>query len=127
VVQYARLAFRWAAWLFVACVVVQVFLAGVAVMGDDSFDAHRNFGYTFGLLVLALLVLAVIGRMGRSVISLALALLVLFVLQSVFVALRGSSPYLAALHAVNGLAIFWVSLSMARGTTLWGASAGAST
>lgn len=116
-VRYARLAYRGVIWLFVACVVVQVFLAGLGVFSaEDKFEFHRNFGYTFGWLALLLPLLAWVGRLGRRTIGLSFLVTVLFILQSVFVALRTDMPYLAALHPVNALAIFWLSLSLARGS-----------
>jgi mercuric ion transport protein len=110
-----RLAFIGTAWLFLACVVVQVFLAGLGVFGGaQNFALHRDFGYLFGWLTLVLLVLAIAGRLGRRWIGLSAVLLVLFAFQSVFIAFRGEMPALAALHPVNALAIFSVSLYLAR-------------
>lgn len=111
-----RLSFVAVAWLFLACVIVQVFLAGLGVFaGSRNFDLHREFGYLFGWLTLVLLVLALVGRLGRRWIGLAGAILVLFAFQSVFVALRGAIPAVAALHPVNALAIFWLAVLLARG------------
>jgi Ni,Fe-hydrogenase I cytochrome b subunit len=116
-VSSTRLAFVAVAWLFVACVMVQVFLAGLGVFADgENFNLHREFGYLFGWLTLILLVLALAGRLGRRWIGLSALLLVLFALQSVFVALREVIPAAAALHPVNALAIFYVALVVARGS-----------
>jgi hypothetical protein len=115
-VRIVRIAFAGVAWLFLACVIAQVFLAGVAVFGDGDFATHREFGYLFGLLTLVLVILAIAGRMGRRWIGASALLLVLFALQSVFVLLRTSAATLAALHAVNALAIFWVAQGVARGS-----------
>lgn len=115
-VRIARILFAGTAWLFLACVVAQVFLAGLAVFGDNDFARHREFGYTFGLLILVLIVLSLVGRLPRRWIGASVLLLVLFALQSVFVVLRASNPTLAALHPVNALAIFWVAQWVARGS-----------
>ncbi|HEY8171386.1 MAG TPA: DUF6220 domain-containing protein [Candidatus Limnocylindria bacterium] len=105
-----RLAFAITAVIFLACVVLQVFLAGLGVFaGESNFELHRNFGYLFGWLTLVLLVLAIVGRLGRELIVESAALLVLFALQSVFVALRTDLPWVAALHPVNALAIFLIA------------------
>ncbi len=112
-----RFAFAGVAWLFLACVVVQVFLAGLGIFaGPENFALHRDFGYLFGYLTLALLVLALVGRLGRRWIGLSALLVVLFALQSVFVALRSAAPAAAALHPVNALAIFYVAQLVARGS-----------
>ena len=110
-----RLAYMGVAWLFLACVVVQVFLAGLGFFaGAQNFSLHREFGYLFGWLTLVLLLLAIGGRLGRRWIGLSALLLVLFAFQSVFVALRELLPAAAALHPVNALAIFGVALHVAR-------------
>ena len=108
---YARRAFPFIAALFSACVVIQVFLAGLGVFDDArSFLTHRDFGYTFGWLTLLMLVAAILGQMGRRFVGLSGLLLVLFALQSVFVALRADMPQVAALHPVIGFAIMLVAL-----------------
>ncbi len=113
--RFARAAQPWVAWLFVACVVVQVFLAGLGVFDNASqFAVHRDFGYLFGWLVLILLLLAIAGRMGREIIGLSVLLVVLFALQSVFVQLRTTQPVIAALHPVNGFLIGIVGIVLGR-------------
>lgn len=115
--RFVRYAFVGTAWLFLACVVVQVFLAGLGVFaGAENFELHRGFGYLFGWLTLVLLVLALIGRLGGRWVGRSALLLLLFALQSVFVALREPLPALAALHPVNALVIFYVALLTARGS-----------
>ena len=106
----ARTAYPVVAGLFVACAIIQVFLAGLGVFDDpSSFITHRNFGYMIGWLTLVLLVIALVGRMPRRFVGLAVLLLVLFSLQSVFVALREDMPALAALHPLNGFFILAVA------------------
>jgi uncharacterized protein DUF6220 len=104
-----------AAWLFVACLVVQVFLAGLGVFDDPkAFITHRDFGYLIGLLTLVLLIAAIAARLGRRQIGLAVLLMILFTLQSVFVGMRTAYPAAAALHPVNGFLILLVTLIIAR-------------
>ena len=106
----ARTAYPVVAGLFVACAIIQVFLAGLGVFDDpSSFITHRNFGYMFGWLTLVLLVIALVGRMPRRFVGLAVLLLVLFSMQSVFVALREDMPAVAALHPLNGFLILAVA------------------
>ena len=106
----ARTAYPVVAGLFVACAIIQVFLAGLGVFDDpSSFITHRNFGYMIGWLTLVLLVVALVGRMPRRFVGLAVLLLVLFSLQSVFVALREDMPAVAALHPLNGFCILAVA------------------
>ena len=79
--------------LFVACCLVQVFLAGLGVFDDpSSFVTHRDFGYMLGWFTLAMLVLALVGPRPRRIVGLCVLVLVQFALQSVFVALRVDYP-----------------------------------
>lgn len=103
------------AWAFVAGVVGQVFLAGLGVFDDPAtFLTHAGWGYTLEGLALVLFVLAVAGRLGRRQILYAVALFGMIILQSVFVAVRGDMPTVAALHPVNGFGILLVGIAMAR-------------
>ena len=114
--RYARIGFVGAAWLFVACVVGQIFLAGLGVFGSPAgdFTAHRDWGYTIGWLTLIILVLAIAGRFPRRVIGLSAGLLILFSLQSIFVAVRVDYPSVAALHPLNGFLILLVAIVLGR-------------
>jgi hypothetical protein len=116
----ARVAFRWLAWLFVVCVIVQFFLAGLGVFaGASNFELHRNWGYTFGYLLILMVAAALVGRMPRAAWAATLGVMVLFALQSVFVAVRADYPVIAALHPVNAVAIFTASLWIARSSAGW--------
>lgn len=115
----ARLALPILAGAFVACALVQVFLAGLGVFdGPGAFATHREFGYAFGWLTLVVLVLALASRSPRPIVGGAALLLVLFALQSVFVAIRAEFPSVAALHPVNGFLIIAVGAVLARAS--WG-------
>ena len=106
---------------FAACAVVQVFLAGLGVFNDPgAFITHREFGYLFGWLTLIGLVLALVGRLPRRVVGMSALLLVLFALQSVFVALRTELPAVAALHPLNGFAILALAIVAARASWIAG-------
>ena len=121
----ARSAFPFVAGLFTACAVIQVFLAGLGVFDDElAFITHRNFGYLFSWLTIVMVILALVGRMPRRFAGLSALLFGLFILQSVFVALRESMPAVAALHPLNGFLI----LAVGALTTYWSWQArGAST
>lgn len=113
--SFARRALPVVGVAFVACLLVQVFLAGLGVFDDPrSFITHREFGYLLGWFTLAMLVLALVGRQRRLVIGLSVLTLAQFTLQSVFVALRADYPSLAALHPVNGFLIILVTVAITR-------------
>ncbi len=110
-----RTALALVAMAFAACIVVQVFLAGLGVFdGPAAFITHRNFGYLIGWLTVVMLVLAVAGRTGRRLIGLSALTLVQMALQSVFVLVREDAPAVAALHPVNGVLLLLVTVAIAR-------------
>ena len=103
------------AWLLVATLLVQVWLAGRGVFEAPGFFAtHRDVGYTLSIFPLALLVLGFLGGMGRRVAIMAALIFGLMILQSVFVVMRTSTPAVAALHPVNGFLILLVAILLAR-------------
>jgi hypothetical protein len=103
------------AWLLVAGVVVQIFLAGLGVFrGSASFATHRDFGYLLELLPIVLLIVGLIGRLGRRPAFLAAGIFGLFILQSIFIAFRADAPEVAALHPVNGFLIALLAIVLAR-------------
>ncbi|MFH1474612.1 MAG: DUF6220 domain-containing protein [Chloroflexota bacterium] len=119
IARYARAAHPIVAAAFVACALVQVFMAGLGVFDDPmAFITHRDFGYVFGWLTLVVLVLALVGRMPRRITGLNVLLLVLFALQSVLVAVRADLPAMAALHPLNGFALLAVGALVARASWL---------
>lgn len=105
------------AWVFVAAIVVQVFLAGAAIPqlgGNGSFEMHRNVGYGVGVVSLVLLLTAIAARAGRRRISQSLGLLVLYVIQSSLPYMDPGLPAAAALHPVNALLMFGLGFMYAR-------------
>lgn len=110
-----RRAHLFVAWAFVAGVILQVFLAGRGVFDSPArFVDHVTWGYTLAILPLLLLALAAIGRLGRRQLIFPAALFGMFMLQSIFVAVRADLPMIAALHPVNGFGILFVGVAIAR-------------
>lgn len=107
-----------AAWLFVASIIVQVFLIGTALPqlgGSNNFSDHINFGYTYvGIAALLVVVTAVVARAGRRAIGISVALLVLYVVQTSLPYAKESIPWIAALHPVNALVLFALAIWYAR-------------
>jgi uncharacterized protein DUF6220 len=101
--------------LLVAGLFVQVFLAGLGVFDSATrFATHADFGYMLELLPLLLIIVGLIARVPRRQVGLAVLILLLFFLQSVFVALRTDQPTIAALHPVNGFVITLLAIVLAR-------------
>jgi hypothetical protein len=111
-----------AAWLLAASVVVQGYLAGVALPllgGNNDFSAHIGVGYTVpGLLALIVLLTAVVGRLGRTQIALSGGLIVLYVIQTSLPLFDASSPAIAALHPANAFLLFGAAIYVARKRTI---------
>lgn len=107
-----------AVWLFIAAIVVQVFLAGAAITqlgGSGTFASHIDFGYTWvGIAALAVLVTAVIARAGRRAILISLGLMALYVVQTSLPYARESIPAVAALHPVNAMVLFVLAIWYGR-------------
>jgi hypothetical protein len=103
------------AWLLVVGLLVQVFLAGMGLFDSASmFITHRDFGYTLTLLPFVLIVTSLVGGFGRAEAIAAAVMLGQFILQSILVIQRETSPAIAALHPVNGFLILLVAVWLAR-------------
>lgn len=111
----ARALFLGASWLLVAGLVVQVFLAGLGVFDSpDQFEVHRNFGYTLELLPIVMILVGLVAGVGRRSIGLTALVFVLFLVQSLLVAVRTDAPMVAALHPLNGFLILFLAIVVAR-------------
>ena len=112
-----RQVHAWLAWAFVVAIVIQVFLAGLAIPqlgGNGSFSTHQGFGYAMGLIALALLIAAVAARAGQRRILQALALLGLYIVQTILPTLDPGLSIAAALHPLNAMFLFLLSIWYAR-------------
>lgn len=113
--QVFRQIHAWVAWLLVGSILVQVWLAGAAIPqlgGNGDFETHRDVGYLIGLITLVLFVTALPTGLGRRRIVQSLGIFGLYIVQS-------SLPFIGvnaieALHPVNAIVMFVVSLLYAR-------------
>ena len=112
-VSYARYAFVGLVWLYLAGILVQTFLAGVAIFTPErDFDLHRYLGYLLHLAPIGLLIVAVVARVGREMIIWTVALLIVQGIQPLLPMLRAEMPWAAALHPVLALAVFWLGVTL---------------
>jgi uncharacterized protein DUF6220 len=113
-----RVLYLLGAALFAACVVLQVFFAGAGVLVHPSYwSMHRSFGAIVVPLSFALLPIGIVGWLPWRMHALNLLVIVLFVMQFIFLWVLGKAvgvPALRALHAVNALALFWLTLHLTR-------------
>ena len=101
-------------FLFLGLGVLQFFLAGLGVFGDDGYEPHQAVGSALTLIALILLILAAIGR--REALVPSAVLLGLMILQTALAYIEVTA--LNALHPVNGLLILFVAHQAARGLPL---------
>lgn len=114
--KIARYAYLGFAWLFVAGVVVQVFLAGMVVVARKiSWNDHIGLGHSLAGPLLFMLISMYLGRQPGSLKRLTWLLFGVYVLQAdILIFLRVEAPVLSALHPVMALADFALGLALAR-------------
>jgi hypothetical protein len=111
----ARKLFVGLAWLFVLAVAIQFLLAGLGVLGGESMEPHRQWGFiALHLIPILMLIAAIAGRMGRTVIALTVGLFLLVFLQPLFADAELDPRWLRALHVLNALFIFALGHHLAR-------------
>ena len=116
--RLARIGYAVISSIFVACVLAQVFFAGMGACGAD-WSWHLTFAHFLGLPPMLMAPMAFVGRLSWGSRLLPLALLVLIGAQYAF---ANAAVPAAALHPVNALLILWLSLLTAR--RAWAAVAG---
>ena len=107
----------WAAILWVVAIIVQVFLAGQAIAnlgGSGDFRTHIDVGYTIGIVQLIALILAFPARASGRDKGISAGILVLYIVQTLLPGLKSVSPVIGALHPLNAMVLFAVSVWYAR-------------
>lgn len=115
--QSVRIGFAALAWLYLALVAFQVFLAGAGVFGATNFEPHIGLGYFVAFFGPLILLIAAAAASARGIVGLTATLLLLGIVQSILPWMRTDAPFLAALHPVNALLIAWLALTIARRAT----------
>ena len=115
-VRISRYIYSVAAWLFLAGVVVQVFLAGMVVVAQQmGWNNHIGLGHTLAGPLLIMLVTMYLGRLPGLEKRLTWVLFGAYILQAdVLIFLRTQAPVLSALHPVLALADFALVLALVR-------------
>jgi uncharacterized membrane protein len=101
-------AYRAVAGLFALLVLVQAAMAGQAIYGDWSITAHGVVGNLSYLLAVAGLVIGIVARVPRTLVAVALAIVVLSTLQIILGYDDGQAAN--AWHLPNGVAIFGLAV-----------------
>ncbi len=102
-----QMTFRLLSYLFLLAVAIQFFLAGLGVLGGESLEAHRQWGFiVMHLIPLLMFGVAIWGKMGKVTIMMVVTLFVLVALQPAFASESLSPMWLRSLHVLNALFIF---------------------
>lgn len=113
----ARVLNGWVAWVWVAAIAIQVFLAGLAIPqlgGNGNFGTHQGFGYAMFFLGILLVVVAVLAKPGQRRILQAVGILLLYIVQTILPNLDPGLSIVAALHPLNAMILFGLSIWYAR-------------
>jgi hypothetical protein len=101
------------AYLLALCILIQVFLAGLSIFASPTpWTFHTSFVHSFEYLPLLLIILALLGRTRHALVWFSLLLQVQIQLQYVFAGLPVG--IVAALHPVNAVIMFWLTIYVAR-------------
>lgn len=120
--RMADIGYMYLSAVFVAGVLVQVYLAGIGVFGINaldignasSFDAHRTLGGVLEGVAVAMLILALAARESRRTLIAALVLAILVVVAQTALASAGdTNKWVGGLHALDGMVILLLSAWMA--------------
>lgn len=121
-VSWARYGYVLATGLFGLCVLVQIYVAGMAVFVDPAnWSLHATFVHVFEPLLVVVLLLGLLGRLPRLLKAAPVSLFALVSAQYATAHLFGS--LVAAIHPVNAVAIFGVAAVAAR--RAWPCASGA--
>jgi hypothetical protein len=114
-IKFCKSGFALLSVLFVISVVVQVFLAGLAIFVNPiHWLKHTGFIHLFEFVPVLMLIVSFVGKLPRWAIGQSAALFgVIFVMY--FTAnITPVIPWAAALHPVIAIGLFWMSLKIAR-------------
>jgi hypothetical protein len=102
---------------YLACVVLQVFFAGLGIFVDSNDLAlHRTFANYFEMASILMFLISFAGRIRGSLRWLTLGLFALTSLQHMTIQFSG---FLPAIHTVDALLLFWISLHLTKRSLSW--------
>lgn len=113
-----RLLYSLSAWLLAGGTLVPIYLVGLSLFkSQDYWLWHKEIGFTLGILVPVLTLLALFARIPRNLAAMLVLIVVLYFFQIITPWFRGSSSWAAALHPINAIVLIWVSMVHARKVT----------
>lgn len=108
-VSWSRYGYVVSSGLFAVGVIVQMYIAGMAVFVDPAnWSLHRGFVHFIELFLLPMLVFAFLGTLPRTLKLIPVGLFLLIALQYATASMFGSA--VAAIHPVNAVLIFLMAI-----------------
>ncbi|GIP31815.1 DUF6220 domain-containing protein [Paenibacillus sp. J2TS4] len=108
--KVSGLLFLGLAWLLAACVVIQIFIAGMAVFTSPSYwHNHIVFIHLFEFIPILMLIFSFTGHLPHSLRWMSAALFVMIFAQFFTANLTGAGAF----HTVIAAAMFWLALHVA--------------
>jgi hypothetical protein len=118
-VRIGRFGFALFALIFAVCVIVQVFLAGLAVfVNKGDWGPHTSFVISFEFVPILMFILSFVGRVSGRLRWTSLGLYVMILLQYV-TAKAFSGIWLAAFHPVIAILMYWNAYIIVKQTWRW--------
>ncbi len=113
----ARLVFKAMVRIFAICILIQVFLAGLALFWDSAqWASHTGFSRLLIIVSILILVISFIARLPLSLRLRSAGLFGIIILIAVSAKLPSGIGYLSALHPVLALMLFFGTVSLTRKT-----------
>lgn len=113
----ARLVFKAMVMIFAICILVQVFLAGLALFWNSAeWASHKGFALLTIIVSILNLVLSFIARLPLSLQLRSAVLFGIIILIAVSAKLPSGIGYLSALHPVLALMLFFGTVSLVQRT-----------
>lgn len=115
-VRFSRYVYVILAMILAACIMGQIFIAGMAVFGSPAdWKLHVAFVRYFQYLPILLIIFGFTGRLSRELRWMPFGLIVLLVIQYVTANLANlASGYIAAIHPVTGMGMFLLAMNIVR-------------
>lgn len=109
--QIGKFIFKLLAWGFLACIIVQMFIAGLATFSNASnWKIHSSFVKIFALIPFLMFLLTFVSGIKGMKRWMSLGLFTLVVFQFLSIQVFSSIGGIAALHPVVALLLFWGSV-----------------
>jgi len=117
-VDRARVVFKVLAQLFAVCIMIQVFLAGLALFWDsEQWASHTGFSRFLLLPPVLMLIASFIARLPVSLRWSSVGLIVMLILMGVTANVASNAGVVAALHPVIAFLMFGATMTVVRKTS----------